>query len=106
MADTPAQAALRAAFASKVSVIPQTLTTEQQAQARSNIGAISASEVPSPDLSGYAPLASPALTGNATLNGSELTTQSQIANMFTFGTSDITAGSSPLATGSFYFVYE
>lgn len=38
MADTPAQAALRAAFASKVSVIPQTLTTEQQAQAQINIG--------------------------------------------------------------------
>lgn len=38
MADTPAQAALRAAFNSKLSVIQQTLTSEQQTQAQTNIG--------------------------------------------------------------------
>jgi hypothetical protein len=49
MADTPAQAALREAFNSKLSVIPQTLSQEKQTQARANIGAASAA-----DLSGYA----------------------------------------------------
>lgn len=38
MADTPAQAALRAAFDSKLSVIPQTLSSEQQTQAQTNMG--------------------------------------------------------------------
>lgn len=38
MADTPAQAALREAFNSKLSVIPQTLSQEQQTQAQTNIG--------------------------------------------------------------------
>ena len=38
MADTPAQAALRAALNSKLSVIPQTLSQEKQTQAQTNIG--------------------------------------------------------------------
>lgn len=38
MADTPAQASLRAAFDSKLSVIPQTLSSEQQTQAQTNMG--------------------------------------------------------------------
>lgn len=38
MADTPAQASLRAAFDSKLSVIPQTLSQEKQTQAQTNIG--------------------------------------------------------------------
>lgn len=38
MADTPAQAALREAFNSKLSVIPQTLSQEKQTQAQTNIG--------------------------------------------------------------------
>lgn len=38
MADTPAQAALRAAFDSKLSVIPQTLSSQQQTQAQTNMG--------------------------------------------------------------------
>lgn len=38
MADTPAQAALRAAFNSKLSVISQTLSEEQQTQAQTNMG--------------------------------------------------------------------
>lgn len=45
MADTPAQAALRAAFSSKLSVIAQTLSAEQQQQARTNIGAISSTDL-------------------------------------------------------------
>lgn len=45
MADTPAQAALRLAFNSKLSVIEQTLTPEQQQQARNNIGALSESDL-------------------------------------------------------------
>lgn len=44
MADTPAQAALRAAFDSKLSVIPQTLSSSQQTQARTNIGALGETE--------------------------------------------------------------
>ena len=38
MADTPAQASLRAAFDSKLSVIPQTLNSGQQTQAQTNMG--------------------------------------------------------------------
>lgn len=38
MADTSAQAALREAFNSKLSVIPQTLSQEKQTQAQTNIG--------------------------------------------------------------------
>lgn len=93
MADTAMQAALRAAFNSKVSVNAQSLTDEQKAQARSNIGAISASEVPAPDLSGY-----------LTQTQAEATyvKQSQIIASQT----DLTAGSSSLSTGSLYFVYE
>lgn len=45
MADTPAQAALRAAFSSKLSVIAQTLSSQQQQQARANIGAISSTDL-------------------------------------------------------------
>lgn len=49
MADTTAQAALRAAFNSKISIIPQTLSEDQKAQARENIGAlgINDSSIPS-----------------------------------------------------------
>lgn len=38
MAGTPAQAALRAAFDSKLSVIPQTLSSQQKTQAQTNMG--------------------------------------------------------------------
>lgn len=44
MADTSLQAALRAAFDSKLSVIAQTLTEDQQTQALENMGVISVLE--------------------------------------------------------------
>lgn len=44
MSDTTLQAALRAAFDSKLSVIAQTLTEDQQTQALENMGVISALE--------------------------------------------------------------
>ena len=58
-----------------------------------------------PDTSTLAPLASPALTGTATLNGNTIATTNQIPNI-TSGTEDLQAGTSPLATGTYYFVYE
>lgn len=44
MADTPEQAALRAAFNIKLSVIAQTLSADQQTQALTNLGVIDALE--------------------------------------------------------------
>lgn len=44
MADTPEQAALRAAFNIKLSVIAQTLSADQQTQALTNLGVIQAIE--------------------------------------------------------------
>lgn len=44
MADTPEQAALRAAFNIKLSVIAQTLSDDQQTQALTNLGVIDALE--------------------------------------------------------------
>lgn len=44
MSDTTLQAALRAAFNSKLSVIAQTLTSVQQEQALDNLGVIDALE--------------------------------------------------------------
>ena len=60
---------------------------------------------PTPDLSSYATLAAPALTGNATLDGFPIATEADIP-VLTSGTTDLEAGTSPLATGTYYFVYE
>lgn len=57
------------------------------------------------ELSSYATLAAPALTGNATLDGSPIATEADIP-VITSGTTDLEAGTSPLATGTYYFVYE
>ena len=56
-------------------------------------------------LSSYATLAAPALTGNATLDGSPIATEADIP-VLTSSTTDLKAGTSPLATGTYYFVYE
>lgn len=50
-------------------------------QARTNLGAASAEHTHTPEAIGAAPA-------------------------YTYGTTDLTAGSSPLATGTLYFVYE
>lgn len=57
------------------------------------------------DLNSYATLAAPALTGNATLDGSPIATEADIP-VLTSSTTDLEAGTSPLATGTYYFVYE
>lgn len=57
------------------------------------------------ELNSYATLAAPALTGNATLDGSPIATEADIP-VLTSGTTDLEAGTSPLATGTYYFVYE
>lgn len=57
------------------------------------------------ELSSYAPLAAPALTGNATLDGSPIATEEDIP-VLTSSTTDLEAGTSSLATGTYYFVYE
>ena len=57
------------------------------------------------DLTDLAPLNAPALTGNATLDGSPIATEADIP-VLTSSTTDLEAGTSPLATGTFYFVYE
>lgn len=51
------------------------------AEARTNLGAASANHTHTPESIGAAPA-------------------------YTYGTTDLTAGSSPLATGTLYFVYE
>lgn len=56
-------------------------------------------------LNSYATLAAPALTGNATLDGSPIATEADIP-VLTSSTTDLEAGTSPLATGTYYFVYE
>lgn len=56
-------------------------------------------------LASYAPLASPAFTGTPTVNGNTIATANQIPTI-TSGTEDLQAGTSPLATGTYYFVYE
>lgn len=76
-----------------VLVTAQTLDADQQKQARTNIGAISAAEVPAPDLSGY-------------LTKSQAEATYFKASQITASQADLTAGTSPLATGSLYFVYE
>ena len=60
------------------------------------------------ELAGYAPLESPALTGTATLNGNTIATVNQIPSVPTLTASqtDLEAGVSELATGTYYFVYE
>lgn len=60
------------------------------------------------ELASYAPLESPALTGAATLNGDTIATTDQIPSVPTLTASqtDLEAGVSELATGTFYFVYE
>ena len=57
------------------------------------------------ELNSYATLAAPALTGNATLDGSPIATEADIP-VLTSSTTDLEAGTSPLATGTYYFVYE
>lgn len=68
-------------------------------------------------VSGRAPLASPAFTGtptaptaSGTANTQQLATtaqvQSALSARITYGTTDLTAGTSPLATGVVYLVYE
>lgn len=56
-------------------------------------------------LASYATLAAPALTGNATLDGSPIATEADIP-VLNSSTTDLEAGTSPLATGTYYFVYE
>lgn len=56
-------------------------------------------------LASYAPLASPALTGTATLNGNAIATTNQVP-VITSSTTDLQAGVSALATGAIYLVYE
>lgn len=60
------------------------------------------------ELASKAPLANPALTGTATLNGQTIATVDQIPSVPTLTASqtDLEAGVSELATGTFYFVYE
>ena len=68
-----------------------------------------ASKADSSDLANYAPLESPALTGNVTINGKTVVTSDQIpSNIPTLIASqtDLEAGVSELATGTYYFVYE
>ena len=57
------------------------------------------------ELNSYATLADPELTGNATLDGSPIATEADIP-VLTSSTTDLEAGTSPLATGTYYFVYE
>lgn len=64
-----------------------------------------ASKADSSALASYATLAAPALTGNATLDGSPIATEADIP-VLTSSTTDLEAGTSPLATGTYYFVYE
>lgn len=79
----------------------QTLTDEQKAQARTNIGAISADEVvSSPDAVTYT---EQTLT---TDQQAQARTNIGAAPAYTYGTEDLTAGTSELATGTLYFVYE
>lgn len=63
------------------------------------------SKADSSALASYATLAAPALTGNATLDGSPIATEADIP-VLTSSTTDLEAGTSPLATGTYYFVYE
>lgn len=60
------------------------------------------------ELASKAPLANPALTGTATLNGQTIATVDQIPSVPTLTASqtDLEAGVSELATGTYYFVYE
>jgi hypothetical protein len=69
------------------------------------------------DLTGYAPKASPTFTGTpaaptaaAGTNSTQLATtafvNTAISNKITYGTTDLTPGSSALATGVVYLVYE
>lgn len=64
-----------------------------------------ASKADSSALASYATLSAPALTGNATLDGSPIATEADIP-VLTSSTTDLEAGTSPLATGTYYFVYE
>lgn len=57
------------------------------------------------ELNSYATLDAPSLTGNATLDGSPIATEADIP-VLTSSTTDLKAGTSPLATGTYYFVYE
>ena len=81
MADTPAQAALREAFNSKLSVIPQTLSQEKQTQARANIGAAASADA---TLTGTTSAEALSVSGSVTATGGfvgNLTgTASKIAN--------------------------
>lgn len=60
------------------------------------------------ELASKAPLESPALTGTATLNGQAIATTDLIPSvpMLTASQTDLEAGVSELATGTYYFVYE
>lgn len=96
-----------------VLLTPQTLTAEQQTQARANIGAGSAADVTSQGtrLTAVEKKASDNATDITNLQGAIPTKTSQLTNdsgyvKATSGTTDLTAGTSPLATGELYFVYE
>lgn len=85
-----------------------------------------AGKADSATLASYAPLANPAFTGTATLGGQTIATVNQIPDVsgfatkaelsakadassvpiLTSSTTDLEAGTSPLATGTYYFVYE
>lgn len=93
MSDTTLQAALRAAFNSKLSVIQQTLTPEQQTQARTNIGAISSNDlnqqVKNAVLSMFFPVGSIYLSASDSFNPNDSWggTWEKIENRFLLGSS-------------------
>lgn len=97
MADTPVQAALREAFNSKLSVIPQTLSQEKQTQARANIGAGSAADVSSQGtrLTAVEKKATDNATAITNLRGDIPTKTSQLTNDSGFVTKAVTNGLIP-----------
>lgn len=91
----------------------QTLDASQQTQARDNIAAGSAADVTSQGtrLTAVEKKAADNATAITNLRGDIPTKTSQLTNdsgyvKATSGTTDLTAGTSPLATGELYFVYE
>lgn len=99
MADTLAQAALRAAFGVKVSLTPQTLTPDQQQQARTNIGAISSNDlnqqVKNAVLSMFFPVGSIYLSASDSFNPNDSWggTWEKIEDRFLFGSGTNSVGS-------------
>lgn len=97
----------KAGFATKGELSSYETTTHASAtyETKANAQATYATKT---ELASKAPLANPALTGTATLNGQTIATVDQIPSVPTLTASqtDLEAGVSELATGTFYFVYE